>query len=260
MKSKIYQYLIILYKMKKLTLSIIALAIGITFSCKKDEETSNKGQVNLTFNHKVGSDDLEFDSLKYTTAVGHVYEVRNLEYFISNITFNRSNGSEFVIKGPIYIDAQKSITLNHSNEIPTGIYESIAVTFGLDSNMNITDTLTSVDESNMSWPENNGGGYHYMKFEGTYDSLGNSEVNKSYNLHTGAIMGQPHDFSVTFDNSAFTLNESGIDLEVSMDLNEWFTNPAEYDFADYGPMIMMNMAAQNDLKANGSSVLSILVK
>ena len=126
--------------------------------------------------------------------------------------------------------------------------------------MNVSDTLTTVEEVSMAWPDGNqGGGYHYMKLEGTYDSLGIDSISKNYNIHTGGIMGNPHDFNVTFNNSAFTINEDGLSFEIVMDINEWFTSPHDYDFADYGHMIMMDTTAQMQLKANGSSVFSIFV-
>lgn len=247
--------------MKKIGLSLVVIAALIAVSCKKEEGTVDTGKVNLSFNHTVGSEDLEFDTIKYTSAIGHNYEVRTLKYFLSNVTFTKSNGKKEVIEGPIYIDAQDVSTLNYSEDIniPTGTYESISVTFGLDSNLNVTDTLTSVEETSMAWPEMNGGGYHYMKLEGTYDSLGIDTINMNYNIHTGGTMGNSYDFSVTFDNSAFTLNEDGLELQINMDINEWFTNPNDYDFAEHGHMIMMNMGAQMELKANGPSVLSVSV-
>lgn len=253
--------------MKKLVLSLVAIATIIT-ACKKDEETaktdeetSKTGQVNLTFNQKVGSEDLEFDTIKYTNAFGHDYEVRTLKYFLSNVTFMKSDGSKKVIEGPIYVNAEDASTLNYDGAInlPVGTYSSVSVTFGLDSNLNVTDTLTSVEETAMAWPEMNGGGYHYMKLEGTYDSLGKAAVNKNYAIHTGGIMGNSHDFTVVFENSEFSINENGLNLELTMDINEWFTNPNDYDFSEHGHMIMMNMAAQMELRANGPSVLSISV-
>ncbi|MBK22079.1 MAG: hypothetical protein CMP63_07215 [Flavobacteriales bacterium] len=246
---------------QSITLSLVIIS-GITMiSCKKDKETSKTVKVNLSFIHKVGLEVLEFDTLKYTNAVGHNYEVRTLKYFISNITFSRSDGSKEIYKKPVYINAKDSSTLSYSNiEIPSGTYESIGITFGIDSEMNVSDTLTTVEEVSMAWPDGNmGGGYHYLKLEGTYDSLGVDSINKNYNIHTGGIMGHPHDFNVTFQNSAFTVNEKGLSFKIIMDVNEWFTNPDNYDFADYGHMIMMDMTAQMQLRANGSSVFSISV-
>ncbi len=247
--------------MKKLALSLVALATLVTISCKKDEESAKSGKVNLSFDHKVGSEQLEFDTLKYINAVGHEYEVTKLVYFLSNITFNKSNGTAEIVKGPIYIDAEDPTKLEYNGtiELPVGTYSSIGVTFGIDSNMNVTDTLTTVEEVAMAWPEPMGGGYHYMKLEGTYDSLGLGVI-KNYKTHTGPTMGKPYYFDVTFDNSAFTINEDGMDLTITMDVNEWYTDPTVYDFATYGPAIMGNMDAQMVLKGNGQSVFSVSVE
>ena len=247
--------------MKNIALPLLVIALISLASCKKNDENSQKGKVSLSFTHKVGIEELEFDTVKYTNAVGHNYEVRTLKYFISNITFSKSDGSKEIYKKPIYINAEDPSTLSYTSiEIPTGTYQSVGITFGIDSNMNVSDTLTTVEEVSMAWPDGNqGGGYHYMKLEGTYDSLGIDSVSKNYNIHTGGIMGNPHDFNVTFNNSAFTINEDGLSFEIVMDINEWFTSPHDYDFADYGHMIMMDTTAQMQLKANGSSVFSIFV-
>ena len=247
--------------MKNIVLPLLTIALISLFSCKKDDENSQKGKVSLSFTHKIGLEELEFDTVKYTNAVGHNYEVRTLKYFISNITFSKSDGSKEVYKKPIYINGEDLSTLSYTNiEIPIGTYESIGITFGIDSNMNVPDTLTTVEEVSMAWPDGNqGGGYHYMKLEGTYDSLAIDSLNKNYNIHTGAIMGNPHNFNVIFNKSAFTINEDGLSFEIVMDINEWFTSPHNYDFADYGHMIMMDTTAQMQLRANGSSVFSISV-
>ena len=167
--------------MKSTTLLLVAISTIIMISCKKDDESSKTGNVNLKFNHKVGSEQLEFNKLKYTNYSGHNYEVRTLKYFISNITFTRSDGTNEVYKTPVYIDAEDPATLNYDNiEIPSGIYTSVGMTFGIDSNMNISDTLKTLEEVAMAWPDGSqGGGYHYMKLEGTYDSLGIDSVNKN---------------------------------------------------------------------------------
>tara|TARA_B100001540_G_C15630701_1_gene562029 strand:+ start:66 stop:812 length:747 start_codon:yes stop_codon:yes gene_type:complete len=247
--------------MKNILTFFVVSVLILLVSCKKEQDSSKKGNVNLSFNHKVGTEKLEFNIIKYTTPAGHDYEIRTLKYFISNITFSKTDGSKVVYEKPIYIDAETPSTLNYNNiRLPIGFYESIGITFGIDSLMNITDTLTTVEEASMAWPEGNqGGGYHYMKLEGTYDSLGVDSINRNYNIHTGPIMGNSFDVKVTFDNSAFTINEDGLNFEITMDINEWFTNPHNYDFADYGHMIMMDMTAQMQLKENGPSVFSILV-
>jgi hypothetical protein len=247
---------------KKIGLHLVAVATLLVLSCKKEgEEALNTGTVNIEFKHKVGSEDLEFDSKIYTNAVGHSYEVRTLKYFISKIYFVKSDGTTKENSNPIYVDADDELTRIKANaiELPYGIYSSIGFTFGIDSKMNVKDTLTSVKENSMAWGMQ-GGGYHYMKLEGTYDSLGVDSVTKSFALHTGPTMGHSYDFQIAFDNTAFTMDENGLNIEITMDINEWFTDPNLYDFEEYGHMIMMKMDAQTRLKANGISVFSIDIK
>tara|TARA_Y100000589_G_C27159487_1_gene632160 strand:- start:293 stop:1087 length:795 start_codon:yes stop_codon:yes gene_type:complete len=248
-------------KIKITILFIVVSILLLMVSCKKDEETLDSGKVSFFFNHKIGLQELEFDNLKYINASGHKYEIRTLKYFISNVTFFKSDGGKEVYNSPIYLDAKDSSTLKFDNiQIPTGVYHSIGFTFGISDSQNISGSLNTVKEVAMAWPEGEqGGGYHYMKLEGTYDSLGQSSVNKSYNIHTGPTMGVPYDFEVVLKNSAFTLSDKGLSFEIVMDVNEWFTNPENYNFSDHGQMIMMDMNAQMKLRANGSSVFSMLV-
>lgn len=247
--------------MKKIIFSMAVFAI-VSSSCKK-EESNKSGKVDISFNHKVGNQALTFDEKKYATTQGHLYEVRTLKYFVSNLTFTKSDGSIITVDQPIYVDAEDPTFTSKSNivELDEGLYTSVALTFGIDSTANISNSLTTTEEANMAWPEGMmGGGYHYMKLEGTYDSLGVDTINNAFNVHTGGTMGGDYSFNVLFPNSAFTLDEDGINLEVTMDVSEWFVNPSNYDFATYGPAIMMNMMAQKELQANGNSVLSVSVK
>jgi hypothetical protein len=246
--------------MKRLFVFAVFIAL-LLVSCKKDKETSELCKVVFSLNHKVGSQPLEFNKLKYTNASGHKYEIRSLKYFISNITFSKLDGSREVFRKPVYLDARDSSTLTLNDiEIPFGDYNSISFTFGINETQNIPGSLNTVREVSMAWPDgSHGGGYHYMKLEGTYDSLGIESTNKNYNIHTGPTMGNHNSFDVLFDNSAFTISEKGLSIQVTMNINEWFTNPENYDFSEYGHMIMMNLSAQNKLRNNGTSVFSVLV-
>lgn len=247
--------------MRKSIILIMASAI-IFASCKK-EESNKKGSVNLSFNHTVGAEELQFDNKKYSTSQGHVYEVRNLEYFISNLTFKKSDGEEIVVSQPIYVNAENPTFLSKSDlvQLEEGVYTSVGLTFGIDSTQNVSNTLSSPEEIDMAWPDGMmGGGYHYMKFEGTYDSIGDPLINNPFNLHTGGSMANDLSFDVTFPNSAFTVDEDGINIVISMDLNQWLVTPNTYDFAEFGPAIMMNLDAQNLLRANGASVFFVSIE
>lgn len=242
--------------MKKLFIPCIAVVAILMSSCKKDEETKDKSNVSLAFNHKVGAEVLLFDTINYSNAAGHKYEVTKLEYFVSNITFHATNGSEYTLDGPIYVNAAEANTLTHSGiEIPQGEYTHVSLTMGLDTVMNKSNTLTSAEAISMAWPEMMGGGYHYMKFEGRYDSLETNTI-KNFALHTGASMGMPYHFSVDLEDTRFALGSDDLTVNFTMDLNEWFTGNEIYDFVDYGHMIMALPDAQAHLQENGVTVFS----
>ena len=136
-------------------------------------------------------------------------------------------------------------------------YVQLNFTFGLDENVNVDgglpNTLTNI---NMEWPIPGDQGYHYMKFEGKYDSF-NSGVIKNFNLHTGATKGNQNYINISLPLNDLVLVDEDWDIHVMLDLNEWMQNPITYDFEVFGPMIMANQDAQDILKANGPSVFSI---
>tara|TARA_B110000211_G_C14081735_1_gene554879 strand:- start:2514 stop:3263 length:750 start_codon:yes stop_codon:yes gene_type:complete len=248
--------------MKKLALSIFAISNILLFSsCEEDAKIEDQHpHLTLSVEHKVDAQDLEFDTIKYVNSVGHKYEVQTLKYFISNVELHKAGGSKTTLKGPFYIDAEDptTFTLDDQVDIPTGTYEKISLIFGLDSTANISNTLTSIEAIGMNWPDPMGGGYHYMKLEGSYDSL-QLNIPKNYAVHTGASMGDPYHINLELPNSNFTVSTEDISIKIQMNVNEWFTDPNNYDFAAYPSMIMVNMQAQMALKANGNSVFTAII-
>lgn len=246
--------------MKKLALSAIAIT-ALLFSCKDEETTVEHPHLSISMNHNIDGETLEFDTLKYVNAVGHKYEVQTLKYFISNIQLHKSNGTAISINGPFYIDAEDASTLNLDAhvDVTEGSYDKISLTFGLDSLTNQSNTLTSTEALSMAWPDQMGGGYHYMKFEGQYDSLQLGPI-KNFAVHTGATMGTPYHVDIEIPNSEFSVGDKDISIKLDMNMNEWFTDPNNYNFADFGTMIMMEMSAQMQLKANGATVFTSTVQ
>lgn len=230
-------------------------------SCEEDEPTNTEhahATINLT--HKVDDHTLEFDTLKYINAAGHKYEVQTLKYFISNIDLHKAGGGKVSIPGPFYIDAEdaSTLTLDQHVDVTSGTYEKITIDFGLDTLTNISNSLSSTEAIAMAWPDMMGGGYHYMKLEGTYDSLQMNNI-KNFAVHTGASMGTDYHIDIELPNSNFTVGENDININIEMDVNEWFKNPNDYNFADFPQMIMMEMQAQMQLKANGASIFTTTI-
>jgi hypothetical protein len=236
--------------------SVVALSIAAV-GCSDDDELF-PGTISIVLDHGVGSDPLVFDSIQYQNAAGQDYSVETLNYYVSNFSLQRLDGSTHDVSLVHYADAEDSTTSTFSvTDVPAGDYNSVLFTFGLDDNDNVTDGLPPANENlAMKWPDPLGGGYHYMKLEGKY--LGSASDTLSYATHTGRNGAVPHFFRVSLPFSMITVNNNTHSMTVSMDINEWYTNPNVYTFP-VPPMIMGNVALQDTLAENGEKAFSVSV-
>jgi hypothetical protein len=237
---------------------IIALFAFVTLSSsckKKDDAAAAQYQVSFYFAHKVGSESLQFDTIRYINAFGNHYSIATLKYFISNITLHKSGGGTLIYDEEHYVDATDSSTFIFipADKIPPGNYSGISFIYGLDTIKNVTGRFLNPPESEMEWPVPMGGGYHYMKLEGKHDSSG---VIKNYQAHTGQLMGIPYFINVTLPASSFTITGQGAEVRIVMDINEWWMNPNILDLNDITG-IMGNGFFQQQLKENGADVFSV---
>jgi hypothetical protein len=243
------------------------LATNFDADAKKDDGTceyvvheDHDRHVHVNFEHAVGTDKtIIYDSIMYTTAAMRNYSIITLKYFVSDFTFNLTGGGTIEADEIHYVDGQVPTT--HTYHMMQELEEgediaSVTFTFGIDSAKNVAGLFINPPQSNMEWPVPMGPGYHYMKLEGKWDSAGMMIMN--YNVHTGQSMGTPYTFDVTLPASAFVVGDDDIDITIEMDVNNWFTNPTDYDFDDYGMMIMGNAAAQAVLQGNGIDVFSLV--
>ncbi len=247
--------------MKKYTflkISILALILFSVFSCEKESGISTiSSTVTLHLDQTVNGEQIEIEQIKYLCEAGHTFSVVNLKYYLSEIVLHEKGGNtvsgEKVHLRDINVPSTEQYLIEN---VPNGDYTSISFIFGLDETKNVDGGLeNTVENINMEWPIPGDQGYHYMKFEGRYDSL-NTGVIKSFNIHTGATMGNQNYFEVTLPFSEMPIRSNSWVINLSMDLNEWFQNPHTFDFVGM-EMVMMNQAAQEILKANGSTVFSI---
>ncbi|MDH3650830.1 MAG: hypothetical protein OEQ53_14185, partial [Saprospiraceae bacterium] len=184
--------------------------------------------------------------------------VHRLKYYISNLRLVKEDGTFFDPAVVHYCDISEEETNRFQlDNVPAGTYRGISFTYGLDESLNVDDGLPRTQTNiNMEWPIPGDQGYHYMKFEGKYDSLGTGVI-KNFNLHTGATMGNQNYIDFNFDIPAISIDGNQWSIDLVMDLNEWLQNPHTWDFATYGPMIMMKQDAQEVLKANGKTVFTV---
>lgn len=211
--------------------------------------------ITFSFSHRVNGSAFIFDSLENPHPSGYLYSIETVKYFISNLALHRDSGDSIYIDVAHYVDAEDGNTtkLKWLESIPDGTYTGVSFVFGLDEGKNISGLFVNPPQSLMIWPESMGGGYHYMKLEGRYDAGGSIEM---YNTHTGAAFGVPYHFWVHLPQT-FTVVDNHVNIELLMEMNNWYQNPNAYDFAVYGAGIMDNPTAQQALKENGIDVFSL---
>lgn len=256
------------FKLKNvINICIIIMVILSCISCNKKSEEKN-GKLTIKFSFSVDNENFQQDTLQYRNAADNLYEVNEIKFFISDFTLHTSDNQSITIKDNNSIhyadyDIPKTLTWAISDEIAAGTYKAISFRFGLSDEKNKTHYFVNPPESNMSWPDALGGGYHYMMINGKWLK---DNILTPFNFHLGR--GQQYDgetitdfidnsFTVTVPASSFTMDENGVTLTLNMNINNWFCSPEIFDFNHFGGAIMTNQTAQEVARANGQNVFSI---
>jgi len=238
----------------------------LIFSCNKQE---NSGTLDIFFTHTVEDAPVQFNQLIYNNTAGNQYQVNEIKYFISRLFLMDDKGESIEIKqdnGIHYVDCSLEKTLRWViNGIPKKNYASISFVFGLDENDNKSNRFVNPPESNFSWPDFLGGGYHYMQINGKF--LNKKGVLQNMNIHTGIGQLRNENNEITkFVHNYFTVtlpfnftidDNKNTQLTLNMEIQRWFDTPNLYNFDDFGTGIMQNQNAQQLLKENGWNVFDL---
>jgi hypothetical protein len=142
-------------------------------------------------------------------------------------------------------------------EVPVDPYSGVSFLFGFDSVDNVNNAYADLNVVNWNWPGMLGGGYHFMQMEGQYRELGNDST---YAYHQGTARVSTGVFEQNYfkaDLAGVTLSKSNVNMEIKMNIAEWYKNPNTWDLNQYHKMLMPNYAAQKLMQANGASVFSL---
>ena len=255
---------------------LIALLLSFFFfSCHKEKPIDptpttpiDHGHVVFKFAFNVDSLPAIWDSLMYYNAAGNHYQVNNVQYFISDVTLHKSDGtSKLITSNSIYYidsDIPSTLTWNVSDDIPIGSYNSISFTFGIDSIQNISNIFVNPPENAMFWPEQMGGGYHMMKLNGKYEHTVDTVPNFNTHIGNGMVISGPdttyvnNSFVASLPSSSFTLTKDATkEIQIVMNIDSWYKTPIIYDHNVYGGAIMNNQAAMGIIVQNGFDVFTI---
>lgn len=233
-----------------------AIALLLVTSCKKEEPTAPPSvtgptpTVNtLAVEHHVDGVPLTYDSIRYTTAMGHAYSVTRLEYYLSEITLLGTNGTaDLILPGPFYINGSAASTFD-LGDLPSGEFSGAIALLGLPPALNVTNALPNTSANiNMAWPVPMGGGYHFMKFEGHFLNNG---ISTGYAMHLGRNENLPH----CSMNDPFTVERGGT-ISLRFNLNQVFREPHTYDLST-GNYSMGSMMLMGQLRDNCTNAFDI---
>ncbi len=231
-------------------LSITAIA------CQDDDDEfgppkapTGNWPVRLSFH--IDNQPLIFDSVLYTNAAGNNYGIHLLQFYLSDFEFTDASGNKFNSDTVVYADARYPETLVFNVEgIPPGSYTGLSFRIGMDSLHNMSNCLPpTMINMNMAWPEPMGGGYHFLKLEGTFMDPVNTY---GYAMHLGTC---PFAVPVSL-NRLMNYGSVTDTLQLSMNINEWFSNPEMMDFNAGDNYTMGNDSAMAKLSANGTDVFN----
>ena len=251
--------------MKKLIfqqiLAILSIFVLAT-SCKKEEVKSIAPT--FFFQHIVNGWDLQKSVMNYTNLAGNVYEVDEIQYFISEITLKTTSGKLIPITSDNaihYVDMAipSSLSWKTADLIPATEYDSISFVFGINEAKNKTGLFVNPPERDMFWPDMMGGGFHYMKINGKWKAPGD-EI-KAFNFHIGIgmdAMGTFYQnyFKVTLPFKHVPSSANNI-IVITMNIEKWFESPNLWDWNVIGGKIMQNQPAMKKACENGTHVFSV---
>lgn len=173
----------------------------ILFSCKDDEDEINpndKNSITLSFDNKVGDKSLVLGTGTYTNSSGEDFTVTTLNYFISNVSFKKEDGT--VVKFPnnyfLVKQSDAGSLLAELKDVPAGNYKEVSFMVGVDSTKSVSDVSqrigvldpASYGDDGMYWAWNSG--YIFFKFEGTSSVIPTNATGKRpFQLHVGGFGG-----------------------------------------------------------------------
>lgn len=238
------------------SLTIFLILSYLLFACK-NEPAKDPNTVELTFDfkHLVDGNPVVMDQLIYSNALDQDFSIKTIKYFISDVKLYKSDNTILSLNDIHYVNARDVNTFPYTfaTKVQEGDYTGISFVHGLTQDNNITGSLGLELDRLMEWPLPMGGGYHYMKLEGDYLTAGNY-----FNFHSGMLDEIPYEIEISL-NQPFSVTGDKLNIILKMEIQNWFSNPVDWDFTYFGPAIMNNHEAQSTIQANGHNVYTFEV-
>ena len=249
--------------MKKII--IICLFFGLN-NCSQDRDISlSPVAITLNFSHSwdgIEITNADFNELKFTNENEQDLSIERLRYLISEISLTHESGVVTVLDEYNLVDLTntKGLSFTTSETILPGDYTSVSFRFGFSNEYNIDGAYPDLNTTNFNVPAALGGGYHFMQFDGKYRDI--TSVEAPFNYHVISAIdpsntNDPKDTSFSLNIGAATIG-GNTNIQIEMDVSEWFKNPTMWNLNEYDINLMGNYDVQLLMNQNGSSVFSLV--
>lgn len=261
--------------MKKLVLILLLFCTIILNACKEDDAAqpmqTPAATVNLSFDNVVGNQDLLLDSGVYVNANEQYFTIAKFNYFVSNVSFQKADGSWFSLAADSsYFLVKEKDSFSHNlplKGVPAGEYKAIRFMLGVDSlrnTMPLAERSGMLDPTayaaDMYWTWNQG--YIFMKLEcWPYVPKGDTSNLIPYVYHIGGFGGMNTPtvnnikwFQFDFDARTFSNNKT-TNFMFTADALQVLVGPNNVDFAITPTVMLTPFSAR--IAENYSTMISL---
>ena len=247
--------------MKKAASLVLVILLMSLVSCKKNkpkpepELTATETPTNFEISYEVDGKALVADTMIYTNPFNVPYSVTRLQYFISDIKLYTTEGNTWSPDSQyFYLDGIKYPNFKLPlGKVPMAHYNKIEFNIGLPPALNHHDSLVKRQEiTDMIWPTMMGGGFHFLKFEGHFKEHPDSAM-RGFAMHLGTNSALVK-VTINLQNPISISGSNEFNIPLVMNLNEWFRNPNDYNFATEKAYIMNDSLARVKVAQNGQDV------
>ena len=242
---------------------LIIIAIISLVSCSSDDDKASDILISVTNSQNWDGENITASDLgtkEFTDENGEILKIERLRYLISKVILTNSYGDEIEIGSYKLVDLTNNNTLNYATNIvvPPVTYTSISFVYGFNEEDNIDQAYLDLNTASWNWPEMLGGGYHFMQLDGAFTSPTNLSP-LPFNYHNGTARISDGVFEQNFIrvNVDGLSIDSNTNIDIKMNLAEWFKNPKTWDLNVLNTGLMGNYDAQREMNENGQSVFSV---
>lgn len=223
--------------MKKIFFLAASFALLLAATCKEDDDFA-KEVVDMNFKSTFGDAPLVMYENAYPYEAGMSVKLQLFQFYLSNISVQREDGSFVLLKDIALINfkdiltpsaATEGISLNMEGLAP-GHYKAIRMGIGVAPNLNSTNPANytpphPLDDNYWSAAT----GYVFIKIEGNADTTGNGQFPAKLTFHTGANEIYKEK---TFDKHFELKKGQTLQLKFSVDLKKVLSK-GPGDFLDF---------------------------